>query len=158
MRSSLFKGLSFGLTSGIITTLGMMIGLYSSTGSRLAVIGGILSIAIADSFSDALGIHVSEESDRHKSHRHVWAATISTFISKLLFSLTFIVPVLFFALETAIIISIIWGISLLILLNFYIAKVQKEKPLMVIGEHLLIAMAVIVITYYAGRLISLFFS
>ena len=61
-KHSLRIGFSFGLTSGIITTLGLMVGLHAGTHSRLAVIGGILTIAIADAFSDALGIHISEES------------------------------------------------------------------------------------------------
>ena len=36
---------------------------FSERHEKLVVIGGILTIAIADSFSDALGIHVSEESE-----------------------------------------------------------------------------------------------
>jgi len=52
MKRSFRIGFSFGLTSGIITTLGLMVGLYSSTNSQLVVIGGILTIAIADSLSD----------------------------------------------------------------------------------------------------------
>ena len=56
-------GLSFGLTSGVIATLGLMVGLYSTTQSQLAVVGAILTISIADAFSDALGIHVSQETD-----------------------------------------------------------------------------------------------
>ena len=59
MNRAVKTGISFGITSGIITTLGLMVGLANGTGSRLIVIGGILIIAIADSFSDALGIHVS---------------------------------------------------------------------------------------------------
>ena len=62
MKHSLKVGFSFGLTSGIITTLGLMVGLNYGTSSKLAVIGGILTIAIADASSDALGIHISEES------------------------------------------------------------------------------------------------
>jgi hypothetical protein len=60
MKESLRTGISFGLTSGTITTLGLMIGLYSGTNSRGIVIGGILTIAIAIAhpLSDALGIHV----------------------------------------------------------------------------------------------------
>ena len=72
MKKSIKKGFSFGLTSGIITTLGLIVGLYSITESKLAVIGGILVIAIADAFSDAMGIHVSEESDIRNSKREVW--------------------------------------------------------------------------------------
>ena len=41
MRHSLKTGLSFGLTSGIITTIGLMVGLNSGTHSKLVVIGGI---------------------------------------------------------------------------------------------------------------------
>jgi hypothetical protein len=54
MKESLKTGITFGLTSGTITTQGLMIGLYSGTNSRGVVIGGILTIAIADSLSDAL--------------------------------------------------------------------------------------------------------
>ena len=63
MNHSIKTGFSFGLTSGIITTLGLIVGLNSGTGSKLVVLGGILTIAIADAFSDALGIHISEESE-----------------------------------------------------------------------------------------------
>ena len=54
MEHSFRVGMSFGLTSGIITTLGLIVGLHSGTHSKLAVIGGILTIAMADAFSDAL--------------------------------------------------------------------------------------------------------
>ena len=53
MRESIKIGISFGLTSGIITTLGIMIGLNAATNLKLAVIGGILTVAIADAFSDS---------------------------------------------------------------------------------------------------------
>ena len=157
MKNSALKGFSFGLTSGIITTLGMMVGLHSSVGSRLVVLGGILSIAIADSFSDALGIHVSEEADNQKTNKEVWAATIATFISKIGFSSTFIIPILIFELTTAIWISIIYGLFLLSALSWFIAKSQKAKPHRVIAEHLLIAITVIIITHYVGNLIHAVF-
>jgi VIT1/CCC1 family predicted Fe2+/Mn2+ transporter len=116
MKPSFKTGFSFGLTSGVITTLGLMVGLHSGTHSKIAVIGGILTIAIADAASDALGIHVSEEAKNTKSHKQVWEATIATFFSKLLFALTFVLPVLLFPLSTALIISIAWGFLLLALL------------------------------------------
>ena len=87
MRSSLKSGFSFGLTSGVITTLGLMVGLHSATHQKLVVIGGILTVAVADAFSDALGIHISQESQNRFSSKKIWLATFSTFLSKLLFSL-----------------------------------------------------------------------
>jgi VIT1/CCC1 family predicted Fe2+/Mn2+ transporter len=157
MRDSLKIGFSFGLTSGIITTLGLMVGLEAGTHSKLAVMGGILVIAIADAFSDALGMHVSQESKNHHTTRDIWESTASTFLSKLVFAMTFIVPVLLFELSAAIIVSVVWGLLLLCVLSFEIAKQGKEKIWKVVSEHLLIALVVIIITHYVGDWISLTF-
>ena len=113
MNKSLRTGLGFGLTSAVITTLGLMIGLNATTGSKLAVIGGILTIAIADAFSDALGVHVSKETEPNAIAREVWGATGFTFLFKFLFALTFLIPVILFSLPIAITISSIWGLSIL---------------------------------------------
>lgn len=156
MKHSVKIGFCFGLTSGIITTLGMIVGLHSSTHSRLAVLGGILVIAIADALSDALGIHVSEESENIHSAREIWESMIATFCSKFVFALTFVVPVLLFQLSTAIVVCIIWGLSLLIIFSIYIAKEQGEKTYKVVLEHLIIAILVIIITHYVGDLVSRF--
>jgi len=150
MKHSVKMGFSFGLTSGLITTLGLMVGLHSGTHSKLVVIGGILTIAIADAFSDALGIHISEESENKHSTREIWQSTIATFFSKFIVALTFIVPLLVFSLPVAIIFSVIWGLSLLSLFSFSIAKQQDVKPWKVIIEHLIIASIVIVATHYIG--------
>ncbi|MBU0701177.1 hypothetical protein KKE26_07800 [bacterium] len=150
MKHSLKTGLSFGLTSGIITTLGLMVGLHSGTHSKIVVIGGILTIAIADAFSDALGIHISEESENIHSAKEIWESTIFTFLSKFVTSLTFAVPVIFLPLSTAIIVSICWGMSLLGIISFYIAKAQEIKSWTVIAEHIIIVSIVIFLTHYAG--------
>jgi len=150
MKHSLKIGFSFGLTSGIITTLGLMVGLNSGTHSKLVVIGGILTIAIADAFSDALGIHVSEESESKHSTREIWESTVSTFLFKFVFALTFIIPILVVQLSTAIFVSVVWGLTLLGFLSFYLAKDEKVKSWKVITEHLVIAMVVIVLTHYVG--------
>ena len=150
MKHSLKTGFSFGLTSGIITTLGLIVGLHSGTHSRPVIIGGILTIAIADAFSDALGIHISEESENKHTTIEIWESTLSTFVAKFLFAMTFVIPTLFLSLTTAIIVSVVWGLSLLGIFSFYIAKEQKVKPWKVIMEHLFIALAVVGITHYVG--------
>lgn len=150
MEKSIKVGVSFGLTSGVITTLGLMVGLHSGTHSVLAVVGGILTIAIADALSDALGIHMSEESANRSTHEQIWVSTISTFFSKFLMALTFLVPVAFFPLGTAIWVSIGWGLGVVAFLSFYIARSQGNRPVVVIGEHLAIAVLVLVITHFVG--------
>ncbi|OGP55629.1 MAG: hypothetical protein A2Y65_00485 [Deltaproteobacteria bacterium RBG_13_52_11] len=149
-KHSIKTGLSFGLTSATITTLGLMVGLHAGTNSKLVVIGGILIIAIADAFSDALGIHISEESENKHTTLEIWEATIATFLAKFVFASTFIVPLLLFPLATAIIVSVVYGLLLLSLFSFYMAKGQGEKPWKVIAEHLLIAVVVVIVTHYVG--------
>ncbi len=156
MKHSIRTGFAFGLTSAIITTLGLMVGLESGTKSKLVVAGGIITIAIADAFSDALGIHVSEESKNGQS-QDVWEATLVTFLTKFFFALTFIIPLVFFALPLAVIINIIWGIAVLGALSFVVARSRGEKPFYIIFEHIVIAVIVIIVTYYVGRWVALQF-
>ena len=157
MRSSLKTGFSFGLTSGVITTLGLMVGLNAGTGSKLVVLGGILTIAVADAFSDALGIHMSEESDKNTTHKQVWESTFAAFFAKFIIALTFVVPVLLFELFTAVIVAVVWGFLLLVILNYYLARKNKHSTWKMIFEHLLIAVVVVVITHFIGRWIGTMF-
>jgi VIT1/CCC1 family predicted Fe2+/Mn2+ transporter len=154
MKQSIKRGFSFGVTSGIITTLGLIIGLGYATESKLVVIAGILTIAIADSFSDSLGIHLSEESQKNSTTRKIWTATISTYISKLFFTLTFLIPFIFVNLNTAIYIVIVYGIIMLGTLSFLIAKERKVKPWKVISEHIIITIIVIILTKIIGNQIN----
>ena len=158
MRHSLITGLSFGLTSGVITTLGLMVGLYSGTHSESAVLGGILTIAVADSLSDALGIHVAEESKHQGSHAHVWEATLATFVAKFLIAGSFAVPVLLLSLDVAVLVSIGWGLLLLAILSFWVARIQKNAPWQVVGEHVFIGICVIAATHLLGDWIGRRFS
>ena len=150
MKHWLRTGISFGLTSAVITTLGLMVGLHSGTHSKIVVLAGILTIAIADAFSDALGIHVSEEADNTHTAKQIWGATIATFLTKFLVAMTFVVPVLLLSLSTAIVVNLIWGMSILSVLSYIIAKSQGEPPWKIVGEHLLIAIVVIAVTYWVG--------
>jgi len=154
MKLSTIKGVSFGLTSAAITTLGLIIGLNSSTHSHMVVIGGIITIAIADSFSDALGIHISEEAENKHTTREIWEATIATFLSKFIFALTFIIPFLIFSLNSAVIISIIYGLALIAIFSFYVARQQNVAPYKPVLEHFFIALLVIAITHYVGVLVA----
>lgn len=157
LKKSIRTGFGFGITSGVITTLGLMIGLNSGTHSKVAVLGGILTIAVADAFSDALGIHISEESKGTHTQKEIWTATFSTFIAKFIFALSFVLPVIFFPLNKAVIASIILGLSYLAIFSFYLAKKQKENPLPIVAEHIMVAFFVIVISHLVGDFINAIF-
>jgi VIT1/CCC1 family predicted Fe2+/Mn2+ transporter len=158
LQHSIQVGLSFGLTSGVITTLGLLVGLAAGTASRLAVLGGIVTIAVADSLSDALGIHVAEESESIHTQREIWASTLATFASKLVMALSFAVPVLLFDLTTAVMVSVAWGGIALTALSHHLARLQGVKAWPVVAEHLGVAAAVIAISHFVGRFIANVFS
>ena len=157
MKRSIKTGLTFGVTSGIITTLGLIVGLHSGTHTKLAVIGGIITIAIADSLSDALGIHVSKESENKYTEKELWESMLFTFTFKFIVAMSFMVPTLLLEISTAISISIVWGMILLSVLSFYIAKSKKEKPMKVIGEHVIVALVVVFLAHFIGDMISIIF-
>jgi len=147
-------GLSFGATSGVITTLGLMVGLDAGTHSRMIVLGGIMTIAVADAFSDALGIHVSEESENKHSSKEIWQSSAYTFISKLLIALSFMIPVLLVELPVAMWISVIWGMIILSVLSVQISDGPLMKRWKVVLEHLVVAVVVIIVANYIGNFIS----
>lgn len=147
-------GLFFGATSGVITTIGLITGLNAGTHSMAAVLGGIFVIAVADAMSDALGIHLAEEAKPTATASHIWSATVSTFLNKLFFALSFAVPLLLLPLEQAVIASLLWGMLVIIVLSYFLARAQKAPPLMIIGEHLGIAILVVVLSHLIGVWVS----
>ncbi len=161
MKKSVFKdkavtkGFSFGLTSGVITTLGMIVGLESATRSSLIIIAGILSIAIADAFSDAFGMHVSEEAEAKDGAKAIWTATVYVFLSKFVFALVFIIPFVLLDVMNAVIASVAFGLVVISFYSYVIAKKQNKNPLKIIGEHLAISLLVIIATHFVGDIIRI---
>jgi hypothetical protein len=124
-------GMSFGLVSGVITSLGLVVGLTVGTQSRIAVIGGIVTIAIADSLSDALGIHISEEAESVHSSMEVGEAVW---------------------------VSVAWGIALVAALSWYIAGRQMTSRTAVLAEHVGVAVLVVIVSALVGRWVSTTFA
>ncbi len=143
-------GVFFGTGSGVITTLGLIVGLFAGTESLAAVMGGILVIAVSDSMSDAFGIHLSEEARPDSTGRSVWLATITTFITKFLMASTFALPLLLLPLQQAVIACLVWGAVVLTLLSIFIAKQQQQSSWSVVAEHLGIASLVMVLSWLVG--------
>ncbi len=143
-------GLFFGATSGVITTIGLITGLNAGTHSVAAVLGGIFVIAVADAMSDALGIHLAEEANPNATSKHVWAATISTFLNKFIFALSFAVPLLLLPLTQAVLASVVWGMLVIVVLSYFLARAQQASPAAIIAEHLGIAILVVVLSHMIG--------
>ena len=143
-------GVFFGATSGVITTIGLIAGLNAGTRSLVAVLGGILVVAVADALSDAMGIHLAQEADPDSTHDHIWAATIWTFMTKLVVASSFALPLIWFPLQLAVAIAVGWGLLVITLLSAYLARIQNAPVLHVVTEHLLITILVVAVSHYIG--------
>jgi hypothetical protein len=97
-----------GFASGIITALGLMVGLQSGTQSQHAVLGGIIILALADAFSDGYGEYLAERTENIQSTWQVWKASLVAFSSVFFCIVQFIIPILFINLEYAIFLCIIY--------------------------------------------------
>jgi VIT1/CCC1 family predicted Fe2+/Mn2+ transporter len=104
-----------------------------------------------------MGIHISEEASGQKTCKEVWEATFATLFGKLFFTSSFIVPFLLFDTAPAVIISVLWGLLLIILISLLMAKEQKIKPFKVIQGHVAIVIFVMILTHFVGDVISLIF-
>ncbi|MCX5750445.1 MAG: hypothetical protein NT099_02045 [Candidatus Saganbacteria bacterium] len=143
---------SFGSTSAIITGLALMAGLHSEPNAKISIIGGILVIALADNISDSFGIHIYQESEKIET-REVWTSTIFNFIARLIVSLSFIALLWLLPLNTAIISSLIWGLMLLAMISYMVAKNESANPYLSVLTHLLIAVGVIFLSNLVGDLL-----
>jgi VIT1/CCC1 family predicted Fe2+/Mn2+ transporter len=140
---------SFGATSAIITNLGIITGLDTLTHPKLSIIGALLVIALADNLSDSFGIHIYQESE-HIAKKEVWLSTLTNFFTRLFVSSTFIILIIVLPIRFAAVCSVIWGLLILTVMTYTIAKQQKINPFSAIFVHLTIAFVVVVASNFIG--------
>ncbi len=143
---------SFGATSAIITNLGIIAGLDTLSDPKLSIIAGMLVVALADNIADSFGIHIYQESECIDS-KEVWFSTLSNFFTRVFVSLTFIILVVVLPINLAVLYSTCWGLALLAIMSYSIAKNRKVNPYLEIFKHIIIAIFVIALSHFIGRYI-----
>jgi VIT1/CCC1 family predicted Fe2+/Mn2+ transporter len=146
------NNLFFGSTAAIITNLGLLFGLYSAPNAKLAIIGSMLVIGIADNISDTLGIHIYQEAEG-LSNKKVWVYSMGNYAARLFVSLLFISFVAFLPMPLAFGYCLGAGFVLISFISYSIARHNKTNPVWAIAEHLGVALLVIVISRFMGNLI-----
>jgi VIT1/CCC1 family predicted Fe2+/Mn2+ transporter len=143
---------SLGTTAAITTSMGLIAGLAEGSGAKISIITGLLIIAIADNIVDSLGIHIYKESEG-ASRKDVVLSTYGNFVVRLFLTSTFILIVLLFSSTAALITSFIWGLILLSILSYLIAKHRGTNPVREIIWHLMVALLVVAGSKLLGNLI-----
>lgn len=148
-----FKEFSFGATSAIITSIAIIIGLSKTINAKINIISALLIIAIADNISDTFGLHIHQESQKDNS-KEVKKITIGNFLARLIIIIVFIMFILLFSINLAIILSLLFSLGILIILSYYIAKNQKINPWKSIFHHLILAIVVVLSCFFLREIIS----
>lgn len=152
------QGITFGAIDAIINIVGITTGL-GTIGNRTATIIGLLAAGIANSFGNAAGFHVSEESEGIHSPREVWISTLLSFLGTFIFTFILLTPLFLMELRNAIISCWIIGILSIISLGVWVGKTLKLKKSEIVkltAEYLVICMSVILLTYFIGKYFSSF--
>ena len=147
------KNYIFGSAAAIITNISLIVGLGSAGQGRGPILGGLLTIAIADNISDSLGIHLYKETEGVGQKLSV-LATLLNFTARLVVCVSFIAIILIFSPAQAIPIAIVWGLLLIVTLSYLINRSHNRHSVWEIAKHVLVALAVIVMSRYAGYLIG----
>jgi vacuolar iron transporter family protein len=147
------KNISFGVISAIMTGLAIIIGLSNSVNAKINIITALLILAIADNLSDSFGINVHEESNYIPSG-NTRKIVVNNFIVRLLTCLVLVIIVLVFPMNLVILISIIFGIVMLILLSYFIAKNKKINPFKTISRYLILAIIIMLLGFLFREIIS----
>lgn len=146
--------LAFGITSGILTTIGLLTGVNSATSSRLSVIASIAVIAMADSLSDAYGMYMSKISERGNSRTAAMRYALGTLAGKFFFPFTFILPVIFLPLSVGVWADLAWGAIALSLLSAENAIVYQRSLAKTILKNLGLAIVIVIFSQAMGVMIS----
>jgi predicted adenylyl cyclase CyaB len=146
--------LMFGLTSGVLTTIGVLVGVNSATSSRLSVIAAVAAIAVADSCSDAFGMYMAKVSERGGSTHQALRFALGTLAGKAVLPLTFIVPLLVLPLSAAVGVDLAWGALTLVLLSAEQAVVEQQSVARRIGRNLGLALVILMNSALVGWLVA----
>ena len=90
------QGLFFGINSGVLTTVGIVVGISQTTTNPMFIVVSLLSLAIGDGIGEAYGIFLSKKAEQtnDKSYGPI-ISLVSLFLAKCLTMLVFLLPLLF---------------------------------------------------------------
>ncbi len=141
---------SYGGTAGIVISTSLIMGLSAASATKVAIVSGLLIVAIADNLTDALSIHIYQESQQLEP-RKAFRLTLTNFGTRLLISLSFVSLVVFLPMKTAVIAAVIWGILLLSTLTYLIARERNINFVPEIIKHVSVAVIVILASQFIGK-------
>lgn len=145
---SLNIGNTFGIISGIITSIGLILGMYGANITLKPIIVSLVSIAISDGVSDALGIYYATKNNNYTTEQ-AYNEGFNTLLIKIICPLLMIIPFYITSINKAVITNLILSLIIIYLISIKIFKNYGEAI-----NNTLICMLAISISYKTGMMLK----
>ena len=145
--------ISFGGTAAIVTSMALIAGLDAAKAGKATMVSALLIAAVADNLTDSLSIHMYQESERLEE-RDAFVGTLTNFGTRFIVCLSFVLIVALFREHAAVVVGIIWGMSLLTALTYILARHRKVSAMSEVGKHLAVAMVIILVSKSIGHWVT----
>jgi predicted membrane protein (TIGR00267 family) len=132
-----FQGVAFGTMDGLITILGVVIGIASATQSSAIVLISGLVAGLANAFGNSFGFYASELAERAehiRENQHVSSmvetrrSTVLAFAHSVASTIVIVAPFALFGLTYAMTASLILALALLFGLGAVVGKFSHASP------------------------------
>jgi hypothetical protein len=140
---------SFGGTAAIVTNVALVIGLSAAGAAKSAIISSLMIVAVADNLTDSLSIHIYQESKRLE-RKEALRVTVANFVTRLAVSLIFVLFVLLLPIDVATLVSLLWGVLLLVVISYVIARDRHVSAISEILKHITAALVVVLSSQAVG--------
>lgn len=151
------RRISYGGTAAVVTSTALISGLGAANATAPLIVSALLIAALADNLTDALSIHVFQESEQ-LAEKEAFAGTATNFFARLLLCLSFVPLVVLFPPAHAAALAVLWGAFLLATLSYLVARERKVAPMPEVLKHLFVAAAATASSLLIGRWIGASFN
>ena len=148
--------ISYGGTAAIVTSTALINGLSAANATKPVIVSALLIAALADNLTDALSIHIFQESEQ-LDQKEAFTGTITNFLTRLLLCISFAFLVGWFPLAFAGKVAMAWGMLLLAALTYLVARERKVSPPLEIVKHVVVASVVILASIAIGHWVDAVF-
>jgi predicted membrane protein (TIGR00267 family) len=158
-----FQGVAFGTMDGLITILGVVIGIATATqNSEVVVISGLVA-GLANAFGNSFGFYASELAERAEhiqENQHVSSmvetrrSTLLAFVHSLASTLVIVAPFVMFGLMYAMIASLILALALLFALGTLVGKFSHASPWKFGIRYVLLGLAGAALSFLVGAAVG----
>ena len=158
-----FQGVAFGTVDGLITILGIVIGIATATQNSSAVVIAGLVGGLANSFGNSFGFYASELAERAEhiqENQHLNSmtetrrSTLLAFAHSVGSTIVIVAPFVILSLRYAMIASLIVGLVLLFALGSVVGRFTHASPWKFAVRYVFLGLIGAALSFMAGALIG----